>query len=72
VRRRTFITLFGGVAMSWPSNAWAQQRMRRIGVLVSTLAPDDPEWQARGNAFVQGLQERGWSDGRNVLYPAIH
>src|SRR5262249_30310075 len=38
----------------------------RIGVLVSILAADDPEWQARGNAFVQSLQERGWSDGRNV------
>jgi putative tryptophan/tyrosine transport system substrate-binding protein len=72
LKRREFITLLGGAAMSWPPNAWAQQRMRRIGVLVSTLAPDDPEWQARGNAFVQGLQERGWSDGRNVLYPAIH
>jgi putative tryptophan/tyrosine transport system substrate-binding protein len=35
-------------------------------VLVSLLAADDPEWQARSNAFVQGLQERGWSDGRNV------
>jgi putative ABC transport system substrate-binding protein len=40
--------------------------MRRIGVLVSGLAPDDPEWQTRGIAFVQGLQERGWTDGRNV------
>jgi len=52
----------------WPLAARAQQRerMRRIGVLVSILAADDPEWQARGNAFVQSLQERGWSDGRNV------
>src|SRR5262249_36772884 len=40
--------------------------MRRIGVLVGNLAADDPEWQPRSNAFVQGLQERGWSDGRNV------
>ena len=30
------------------------------------LPADDPEWQARSNAFVQGLQERGWSDGRNL------
>jgi putative ABC transport system substrate-binding protein len=73
MKRREFITLLSG-AVAWPLAADAQQpeRMRRIGVLVSTLAPDDPEWQARGNAFVQGLQERGWSDGRNVLYPAIH
>ncbi len=66
IKRRDFIALLGGAATSWPFSAWAQQRMRRIGVLVGTLAPDDPEWQARGNAFVQGLQERGWSDGRNV------
>jgi putative tryptophan/tyrosine transport system substrate-binding protein len=73
MKRREFITLLSG-AVAWPLAADAQQpeRMRRIGVLVSTLAPDDPEWQPRGNAFVQGLQERGWSDGRNVLYPAIH
>jgi putative ABC transport system substrate-binding protein len=65
--RRDFITLLGGAA-AWPLTARAQQRerMRRIGVLVGSLAPGDPEWQARGNAFVQGLQERGWSDGRNL------
>jgi putative ABC transport system substrate-binding protein len=66
VKRRSFMTLLGGAVVAWPLVARAQQRIRRIGVLVSTLAPDDPEWQARGNAFVQGLQERGWSDGRNV------
>src|SRR2546428_14099570 len=66
-RRRDFITLLGRAA-AWPRTARAQQRerMRRIGVLVGSLAPGDPEWQARGNAFVQGLQERGWSDGRNL------
>jgi putative tryptophan/tyrosine transport system substrate-binding protein len=66
--RRDFITLLGSTAAAWPLAARAQQheRMRRIGVLVSTLAADDPEWQARSNAFVQGLQERGWSDGRNM------
>src|SRR6516225_3432565 len=68
MKRRDFITLLGGAAAVWPLAARAQQRerMRRIGVLVSSLAADDPEWQARGNAFVQGLQERGWSDGRNL------
>jgi len=69
MRRRDLITLIGGAA-AWPLAARAQQpgvRMRRIGVLVSNLPADDPEWQARSNAFVQGLQERGWSDGRNVL-----
>jgi ABC-type uncharacterized transport system substrate-binding protein len=69
LKRREFITLLGGAAVAWPLAARAQQpgvRMRRIGVLVSNLPADDPEWQARSNAFVQGLQERGWSDGRNV------
>jgi putative ABC transport system substrate-binding protein len=67
MNRRTFITLLGGGG-AWPIAARAQQRerMRRIGVLVSGLAADDPEWQARGTAFVQGLQELGWTDGRNV------
>jgi putative ABC transport system substrate-binding protein len=67
LQRREFITLVG-YAAAWPLAARAQQRerMRRVGVLVSSLAADDPEWQARGNAFVQGLQERGWADGRNV------
>ena len=29
-------------------------------------AADDPEWQARVAAFLQGLQQLGWTDGRNV------
>ena len=68
MRRREFITLLGGAAVtSWPLAARAQQgeRMRRIGVLMA-LAADDPEGQARLTAFVQGLQELGWTDGRNV------
>ena len=67
MRRREFITLIGGYAVGWPLAARAQQpeRMRRIGVLMSTAA-DDPEGQARIAAFVQGLRELGWSDGRNV------
>src|SRR5215467_14422202 len=67
IARRKFVAALGG-AVAWPLAARAQQsaRMRRIGVLVSGLAADDPEWQARGTAFVQGLQELGWTDGRNV------
>ena len=65
MRRRDFITLLGGAA-TWPLAARAQpERMRRIGVLMS-LAADDPEAIARMAAFVQGLQELGWTDGRNV------
>jgi ABC-type uncharacterized transport system substrate-binding protein len=66
MRRREFITLVGGAA-AWPVVASAQQteRMRRIGVLMGAAA-DEPETQARFAAFVQGLQELGWTDGRNV------
>jgi putative tryptophan/tyrosine transport system substrate-binding protein len=71
VRRREFITLLGGAAAApsflWPLAVRAQQpeRMRRIGVLIS-LAEDDPEGKARLAAFRQGLEKRGWSEGRNV------
>jgi ABC-type uncharacterized transport system substrate-binding protein len=66
MKRREFITLLGGAA-AWPLAAQAQQgeRMRRIGVL-SPLASDDPQAQARLKAFVQGLQQFGWVVGRNV------
>ena len=67
MRRREFITLLGGTAAAWPLAARAQQRerMRRIGVLVS-LPADDPQAQARNAAFLQGLQQLGWTVGRNV------
>ncbi len=64
MKRRAFITLIGGAA-TWPIAVRAQQseRMRRIGVLVG-LAEDDPEIRARLEAFRQGLEKRGWSEGR--------
>ena len=66
IRRREFITLIGGAA-AWPLAARAQQpeRMRRIGVLMAINA-DDAEAQARIAAFVRGLQQLGWSVGKNV------
>src|SRR5215510_3545311 len=65
--RREFITLFGSAAAAWPLTARAQQpdRMRRIGVLMN-VAADDPEGQTRIAAFHQGLQEWGWTLGRNA------
>ena len=67
MKRREFITLIGGAAAAWPVAARAQQpdRMRRIGVLTN-LVENDPEGQARDAAFLQGLQQLGWTDGRNV------
>jgi len=67
VKRRNFITLLGGAA-AWPLAAHAQQpgeRVQRIGVLMNR-APDDAEGQARLKALVQGLQQLGWVEGRNV------
>jgi putative tryptophan/tyrosine transport system substrate-binding protein len=67
IKRREFITLLGGAAVTWPVVARAQQPdgMRRIGVLIG-FAEDDPEAKARLAAFRQGLEKRGWSEGRNV------
>jgi putative ABC transport system substrate-binding protein len=66
MRRREFITLLGGAA-AWPLAAHGQpsERMRRVGVLMSTAA-DDPESQLRLVALVQGLQQAGWTVGRNL------
>src|SRR5262249_33470387 len=66
IERRKFLATLGGAA-AWPLAARAQQpeRMRRIGVLMN-LAADDPEALSRISAFLQGLQELGWTDGRNV------
>jgi len=67
MERREFITLLGGVAAGWPMTSRAQQaeRMRRIGVVMPATA-DDAQSLARVGAFLQGLQELGWTDGRNV------
>src|SRR5215831_10608274 len=66
-KRREFITLLGGVAASWPLVASAQQSdaVRRLGVLLSA-SETDPEGQARVAALRKGLQELGWSEGRNL------
>jgi putative tryptophan/tyrosine transport system substrate-binding protein len=71
MKRRAFITLLGGAAVAWPLAARAQQaeRMRRIGVLMNWAA-DNPEGQAGVMAFKKGLEELGWSDGRNLSIEA--
>src|SRR5215471_9385915 len=67
LRRREFIAALGGAAVAWPLGAHAQQaaRMRRIGVLLSSMA-DDPVFQTWYGAFLQGLDQWGWIIGRNV------
>src|SRR5215472_18996413 len=66
MRRREFMSILGSAA-AWPVAARAQQSqpMRRIGVLMNRAA-SDPEGQARLAALQQGLEQAGWSIGRNV------
>jgi putative ABC transport system substrate-binding protein len=66
VNRRDFITLLGGAA-AWPLAAGAQEgkRIRRVGVLLP-YAANDPQVQTRNAAFLQGLQQLGWTVGNNV------
>ena len=63
-KRREFITLLGGAAAAWPLAARAQQgeRMRRIGVLLGSTAPDRPDVAG----FLQALQQLGWTEGHNL------
>src|SRR5262249_47678691 len=67
IRRRELLAALGGAAAAWPLAARAQQpdRMRRIGVLAN-LAEDDLETRSRKAVVLQGLQELGWIEGRNV------
>src|SRR5947207_13819357 len=67
MRRRDFVRAIVGSATAWPLTLRAQQTdpIRRIGMIFS-LAATDPESQQRKKAFEQGLQEFGWTDGRNV------
>jgi putative tryptophan/tyrosine transport system substrate-binding protein len=65
MRRRDFFGVLGGAAAAWPMVAPAQERMRRIGVL-TPFAADDAEGNARLTAFVQGLEQSGWTVGQNI------
>ena len=66
MRRREFIGLVGGQQHGRSRRARSnRERVRRIGVLTGPAA-DDPEAKARMAAFLQSLQQFGWSDSRNV------
>jgi ABC-type uncharacterized transport system substrate-binding protein len=69
VRRREFLSLLGGVSLTWPLSARAQQleRTRRIGILSpgrSELA--DPTFNML-NSFLQGLHKLGYTEGENLI-----
>jgi len=67
MRRRDFIKVVAGSAMTWPLAAHAQQveHMRRICVLMN-LGADDPQAPAWVGAFSQGLAASGWLIGQNA------
>jgi putative ABC transport system substrate-binding protein len=67
MRRRDFITLVGGAA-TWPLAARAQERVRRVGLLLAAYTETDQAGQARIAAFRNTLQQLGWSDGRNIQF----
>ena len=64
--RRQFITLLGGAA-AWPLAARGQksEQMRRIGMLEG-FAESNREGQERASAFLEGLKQLGWIEGRNI------
>jgi putative ABC transport system substrate-binding protein len=70
MRRREFLSVLGGAAVTWPLAASAQQgeSVRRIGVLTGTAAEADSDAQAREVVFRQAMRQLGWTEGRNVRY----
>ena len=69
MKRRGFIALLGGAAAAWSPAARAQKndRVRRVGVVMG-FAQNDEVWQAYLATFRQGLQELGWTGGRNIRF----
>ena len=66
MRRREFITLFGGAAAAWPLTANAQKPDGiRLGILMP-FATTDPSSKLDVAALVSQLQELGWTEGRNL------
>jgi putative ABC transport system substrate-binding protein len=69
MRRREFITGFGGAVVAWPIAPRAQQpdRMRHIGVLVP-YTEGSAAIQPQLTAFREGLSALGWNESRNVNF----
>jgi putative tryptophan/tyrosine transport system substrate-binding protein len=66
MKRRDFVLATAILAGAARAAAQQPERMRRIGVLQQG-SESDPESQRRRAAFVDGLQEFGWTEGTNIL-----
>ena len=64
MKRREFITLFGGAAAAWPLGAHGQGKFARIGALVLTSA----DAQSLARALREGLREFGYAEGQNFTF----
>ena len=67
MKRREFFKGLVGATVAWSFTARAQDRVRRIAVLMTTSL-GDPETQTRTRAFFKGMQELGWTEGRNIRF----
>ena len=65
MQRREVVTLLGGMVMAWPLAAYAQQAVRRVGVLMP-FTVNDTEAEARNAVFEQSLRQLGWTIGRDL------
>ena len=72
IARRDFLAALAGTAVAWPLAARAQQRerVRRIGIILPASS-DFVEFQDRVGAFLQALQQSGWTIGRNLRIDTV-
>jgi putative ABC transport system substrate-binding protein len=70
MRRRDFITVLGGVAVSWPLGTQAQQgtKIPRIGLLMPGHAEGSDASRVMITAIIEGLSDLGYADGKNITF----